>query len=208
MLFWFKTFLDKVGHDKATLICHTDPKDINGPDLEAIVRELKLTNGEIMFSREKINPQALSMIYNMVDATILISNAEGFGIPVQESLCCGTPVICSNTGGMTEQITDGETQFGVMIEPAAWPVIGSQEVPFIREAEVCEKDFVDALEKIYNMSRAERKVLGRKGRDHCQKNFNYQKFCSRWVEIMSEVYEKNGSWETRKNYKPWTLKTL
>ena len=33
LIFWFKDFLDKVGHDKATLIMHTDPKDVHGQDL-------------------------------------------------------------------------------------------------------------------------------------------------------------------------------
>ncbi len=209
MLFWFKTFLDQVGHDKACLLCHTDPKDENGPDLEAIIRELKLTNGEVLFSRDKVDPTALAMIYNMVDATVLISNAEGFGIPIQESLCCGTPVICTRTGGMTEQaIGDDGTEFGSCIMPVAWPVIGSQGVPFIREAEISEEDFVAALHKIHNMSRVERKALGRKGMEHCHKNFNYQKFCDRWVEIFEEVHEKHGSWETRKNYKAWELKVM
>lgn len=208
MVWWFKGFLDLVGHDKAAMILHTDPHDENGPDLEAVLRELNLINGEIMFSREKIQPDALAMIYNMVDATILISNAEGFGIPIQESLCCGTPVICTRTGGMTEQATDGDEQFGVVIDPAAWPIIGSQSVPFIREAEICEKDFINALLKIYNMTRSERKALGMRGHNHCQKNFNYNRFCDRWVEMMLEVHEKHGSWGTRKNYRAWDLKPL
>ena len=33
LIFWFKEFLDKVGHDKAMLIMHTEPKDPNGQDL-------------------------------------------------------------------------------------------------------------------------------------------------------------------------------
>ena len=30
VLWWFKEFLDEVGHDKAALIMHTDPKDPHG----------------------------------------------------------------------------------------------------------------------------------------------------------------------------------
>ena len=36
LIFWFKKFLDKVGHDNAMLIMHTDVKDPNGQDLEAM----------------------------------------------------------------------------------------------------------------------------------------------------------------------------
>ena len=47
-------FLDEVGHDKAALIMHTDVKDPNGQDLEAIINELGLTNGEVLFSEAKV----------------------------------------------------------------------------------------------------------------------------------------------------------
>lgn len=44
VIWWFNDFLNIVGKDKAMLLMHTDPKDINGQDLEAIIYELKLTN--------------------------------------------------------------------------------------------------------------------------------------------------------------------
>ena len=40
LIWWFKNFLDKVGRDKASLIMHTDVKDVHGQDLEAIIHEL------------------------------------------------------------------------------------------------------------------------------------------------------------------------
>ena len=49
LIWWFKEFLDRVGHDKATLIMHTDVKDQHGQDLEAIIQELGLINGEVLF---------------------------------------------------------------------------------------------------------------------------------------------------------------
>ena len=33
--FWFKEFLDRVGHDKATLLMHTDPHDVHGQNLNS-----------------------------------------------------------------------------------------------------------------------------------------------------------------------------
>ena len=62
LIFWFKTFLDVVGHDKATLIMHTDPKDHNGQDLQHIIQELGLVNGEVLFSREKIDANDLAAL--------------------------------------------------------------------------------------------------------------------------------------------------
>ena len=49
LIFWFNDFLNDVGKDKAVLIMHTDPKDSNGQDLEAIITFLGLTNGEVLF---------------------------------------------------------------------------------------------------------------------------------------------------------------
>ncbi len=57
LIWWFKDFLEKVGQDKATLIMHTDVKDIHGQDLEAIIHELGLTNGEVLFSQQKVLPR-------------------------------------------------------------------------------------------------------------------------------------------------------
>ena len=42
-----------MGHDKAMLLMHTDIRDPNGQDLEAIIYELGLTDGQVIFSTEK-----------------------------------------------------------------------------------------------------------------------------------------------------------
>ncbi len=115
LIFWFKEFLDKVGHDKATLIMHTEPKDPNGQDLVAIIERLKLTSGQIRLSTVKLSPQELSNVYNAADCTINISDAEGFGLATLESLSCETPIIVNMTGGLQEQVTDGERIFGEAI---------------------------------------------------------------------------------------------
>jgi glycosyltransferase involved in cell wall biosynthesis len=112
------------------------------------------------------------------------------------------------TGGLQEQVTDGEEFFGVGIEPAAKAVIGSQSVPFIYEDRVAEDDVVDALTKIYNMSREERKDLGKKGFEHVQKNYNFENFEKEWVDLLTSVHEKYGSWENRKDYQSWDLMEL
>ena len=203
LIFWFKKFLDIVGHDKATLIMHTDTKDQHGQDLDAIVRELGITNGEVKFSRQKIAPEALAILYNSVDVTINISDAEGFGLSTLESLSCGTPIIVNMTGGLQEQVTDGKEWFGIGIEPASKSIIGSQEIPFIREDRLNGDDVVNALIKMYEMSDEERKELGRKGREHVVKNYSFEQFNKSWIDFMDELLEENGSWQTRKNYKAW-----
>ncbi len=204
LIFWFKEFLDRVGKDNAVLIMHTDVRDQHGQDLEAIIKELGLKNREVIFSTMKVPPEHLSMMYNMADVTVNIADAEGFGLATLESLACETPIIVNMTGGLQEQVTDGEEWFGVGIEPSSKAVIGSQDIPWIYEDRCNKDDFINALEKIYNMSKEERGELGAKGRNHVLQNYNFDQYGKQWVDLMTKIHEEHGSWDTRKKYKAWT----
>ena len=199
LIFWFKEFLDQVGHDKATLIMHTEPKDGYGQDLNAIVKELEIADGQILFSTQKVPMDQLSMLYNFVDCTINISDAEGFGLATLESLSCGTPIIVNMTGGLQEQVTDGSAWFGLGLEPDSKAVIGSQEVPYIYEDRLNGKKVVSALRTMYGMSKEDREIYGRTGREHVVKNYSFKVFEKTWVDLMHRIHEEEGSWETRKH---------
>ena len=80
LILWFKEFLKRVGEDKAILLMHTNPRDTAGPNLEALLAAENLENGQVLFSREKLHPENLAAMYNMVDCTINVSDAEGFGL--------------------------------------------------------------------------------------------------------------------------------
>lgn len=206
VVWWFKDFLDIVGKDKACLLMHTDPKDGHGQDLEAIIVELGLTNGEVKFSKNRSPIQEMVAMYNAADVTVCISDAEGFGLSCMESLACETPVIANMTGGLQEQVFNGQEYFGVGIKPASKAVIGSQQVPYIYEDRVSKEDFVGALVKMFQMSKEERAELGRKGRQHLLDNYNPEILLPKWDELFQEAI-KNGVWENRK-YDRWVLKTL
>jgi len=49
-----------------------------------------------------ISQEELIDLYNLADLFIFPSIYEGFGLPVLESLACGTPVACSNTSSLPE----------------------------------------------------------------------------------------------------------
>jgi len=208
LIWWFKEFLDKVGHDKATLIMHTDVKDQHGQDLEAIIHELGLTDGQILFSREKVGATDLAMVYNLADLTINISDAEGFGLATLESLSCETPILVNMTGGLQDQITDGENWFGIGLEPTSKTIIGSQQVPFIYEDRINKDDFINALVKLYEMTPKERNALGAAGREWTQKQFNFDNFIQQWDDLFTKVHEEKGSWETRTGYQTYEMRTF
>tara|TARA_R110002074_G_scaffold110272_1_gene237286 strand:+ start:49 stop:1341 length:1293 start_codon:yes stop_codon:yes gene_type:complete len=211
LIWWYKEFLDKVGYDKAILMMHTEPKDQNGQDLEAIIQELGLVNGEVIFSLEKVDPDHLAQVYNAADCTINISDAEGFGLATLESLSCGTPILVNMTGGLQEQVTDGESWFGIGIEPCSKAVIGSQQVPYIYEDRVHKDDFLESIEKMYTAwkdNTEEYQQWSERGIEHVKKNYNFDNFEKQWVKIMENIHEKHGSWETRKGYKSWELREV
>ena len=208
LIYWFNEFAEEVGPEKVRLLMHTDPKDPHGQNLTEIISGIGADDGRILISKEKVSPEVLASMYNMVDCTINISDAEGFGLGTLESLSCQTPIIVNMTGGLQEQVTNGKDWFGIGIQPASKAVIGSQSVPYIYEDRVCKEDFIAALKKMYNMTDGERKLLGMKGRNHVLENYNFNNFKKQWVSLVDSIVENHGSWETRQGYKSWEIKEI
>jgi glycosyltransferase involved in cell wall biosynthesis len=211
LIHWYGSFLkqlDEKEADKCVLLMHTDPNDPYGQDINAILSDFNLNEGQVLISTDKVPPHNLAAMYNISDVTVNISDAEGFGLGTLESLSCGTPIVVNMTGGLQEQVTDGEEWFGVGIEPCSKALIGSQQVPYIYEDRISEEDFVAALNKMYEIGKEERQELGRKGREHVLKNYNFENFNKTWIDIMTSIHEKCGSWDTRKGYKPWSITEL
>ena len=207
LIFWFKDFLDKVGHDKATLVMHTDPNDPNGQDLQAILEKLGLVNGEVIISVQKVSPEDMAILYNACDCVINISDAEGFGLSTLEAMSCGKPIIVNKTGGLSSQMSE-EFEAGFFIEPASKAVIGSQNVPYIYEDRLASEDVVSALEDMFILWTKDEvayKEMCRAALKNVKKNFNFDELKEKWAEIMLDVHEKYGSWENRKNYKHYKL---
>lgn len=207
VIWWFAEFLEQVGKENACLLMHTDPKDPNGQDLQAIIEELGLTNGEVKFSTERSSAQQVAALYNIADATICASDAEGFGLSCLESLACETPVIATMTGGLQEQVFDGKDHLGFGIKPSSKAIIGSQQVPYIYEDRISKEDFIRALNAVFSFTEKESEELGKACRQHVLNNYNPETLLPKWDEIFTKLIKQNGSWETRK-YQTWALKEV
>ena len=57
-----------------------------------------------MLSTNKVTAEQLNNFYNLADAQILLSSAEGWGLALTEALLTGTPIIANVTGGMQDQM--------------------------------------------------------------------------------------------------------
>lgn len=72
-------------------------------DLKKQASELNLKNIAFVGDQTQEN---LSKLYNIADVLAVPSRVEGFGLVAIEALACGTPVVATNKGGMTDFIND------------------------------------------------------------------------------------------------------
>ncbi|MGC2110062.1 MAG: glycosyltransferase family 1 protein [Candidatus Korobacteraceae bacterium] len=84
--------------------------DVTGrPQMMTLAKELGL-NGSAVFV-PSVSVESLRTIYSGADLTILPSFEEGFGLPIVESMACGTPVSCSSAASMPEVGGDAAAYF-------------------------------------------------------------------------------------------------
>jgi glycosyltransferase involved in cell wall biosynthesis len=58
-----------------------------------------------------VTDRSLAALYAAALMTVMPSFEEGFGLPVMESMACGTPVVCSNAGSLPEIAGDDAIYF-------------------------------------------------------------------------------------------------
>lgn len=86
--------------DKLDLKVKLIKSGLPSPEFDTFVSSMNLENHVQKIFLKNINE--LPMLYNFVDCLLFPSLYEGFGMPVAESLACGTPVIISNKGSLPE----------------------------------------------------------------------------------------------------------
>jgi len=217
VVYSFKLFCDRLPKERANkclLLMHTIPIDDNGTDLYEVVNTV-CPKYNVKFIGQKIEQEKLNEIYNIVDCTINIANNEGFGLTTAESLMAGTPIIANVTGGLQDQMgfdfnendyislgtlhdkrIHGSINYGewvVPIWPSAININGSPATPYIFDDRVDDYEVADAIEKVYNWTREERKRRGLLGREFMLKNLSSKIMCEKMSEGIDSVI---------KNFKP------
>jgi len=223
----FKLFLDKLPKDKANkcaFLLHTELVSEAGTDLIA-VKELLFGDSynNIYFSHDKIDHASLNKMYNIADATILLSSAEGWGLSLTEALVTSTPIIANVTGGMQDQMrfeypkntwfeptpelpsnnrgtikTHGEWAFPVY--PSNLSIVGSPVTPYIWDDRCNPEDAADRIMELYKMSPEERQERGEKGRQWAlgdEAGFTAQMMGDRVIEACDTLF---NTWTPRSKY--------
>lgn len=226
LLAW-KVFTDQLPESKAkktALILKTDPIDGNGTDLPRVIDYFfsdSPTN--VLVLGDKLSTEQMSYLYNSVDATILLSSNEGWGLSLTESLLCGKPIIANVTGGMQDQMRfeDNEGNWftpcnnipsnhrGTYKKHGKWafPVYpsniscqGSVPTPYIFDDRCSFEDAAKQINKLYNLSQKERVSIGDEGYNWAigdEAGFTSEKMCNRLIHHIDKLFE---NWVPRPKY--------
>ena len=231
----FKEFCDRIGKEKAEKVCllmHTQPVDENGTDLPAVVNAVA-PDCNIIFSDKRRPVEELNLLYNIADCTINIANNEGFGLATAESVVAGTPIIVNVTGGLQDQCGfkldgkylthedyikigslhkwrdwEGKVEYGSWATPVwsrAQALAGSVPTPYIWDDRVDIHDVVDAIEKVYNTPKEERKAAGLEGRTEFlgEMGLSHTNMCQTLVDGIEAVFE---NWKPRERFEVFKIK--
>ena len=68
--------------------------------------------------KDKIGNEELAIEYNRAEIMVMPSLFEGFGLPALEAMACGTPLICTSAGALSE-VADGDCALLVKPRSAA-----------------------------------------------------------------------------------------
>lgn len=135
------------------------------PQVQTIDSQIKkLGLIEIVKKIGFVPSEDLVSIYNMATVTILPSYYEGFGLPVLESMACGTPVICSDNSSLSE-------------------ISGSAAI-FCNPSD--PKDIADKISYVFSLKENVKKSLTEKSIKQAAK-FNWQKTAQQTINLYKKV---------------------
>ena len=196
----WKMFLDELlskhGHQKATLVMHTDPFDVEGANLHHVTEMLEITNS-VVFSKDRVKFEDMAYLYNSFDTIVNRSCAEGFGLPILEAKMCGKPVIAIKTGGLTRQVEDHLTgkQYGVALEPEVKSMAGNQAIPYIYEDFVSYESVANAIMQMFDLGPDGRHKLGKDAMEHAHREYDIEKMILDWDITLTK---KINEWKEQK----------
>lgn len=222
----WRLFLDQLPDNKAkkcTLIMHTDPIDDNGTDLPRVVENFCDERHRVIFTKQKYDEKHLNYLYNCSDCHMFMTDNEGWGLGLTESLTAGRMIIAPVQGGMQDQMrfedengdwvkfttewpsnADGRYkkcgEWAMPIFPKTRSVKGSPLTPYIFASQCSIEDAAITLMKTYKMGREERLRRGMAGREWVmsdESRFTAANMGQNFIENLDVLFDK---WEPQPRY--------
>lgn len=196
--------------DKCALLLHTELSSPNGTDLMETCMALA-PSCHIFLNSQPFTQQDLAKMYNCADVVAAVSNAEGFGLSINEAMLCGVPVMATVTGGLQDQmgfLDDGgelvkfdrdftsnatgryrtHGTWAYPIFPTARNIIGSPVTPYLFDDNASIEAIQAGLVYWYVAGQQERKRRGAKGREYCLKNgYNSDALGKTFLEVVNKT---------------------
>ena len=223
----YKIFIDTLTPEEARkcqLTLKTEPIFEHGTDLNAVVEYMcDPTICRVGILDHKLSTEEMNLLYNSADGIIQMSNAEGWGLSLTEAMLTATPFIAAVTGGMQDQMRfedekgnwiefneefpsnhhgkykkHGEWALPVYIKAST--LVGSPPTPYIYDDHHDIADVVEQISNLYNMSKDERKAIGKKGYDWANSDeagFTSEKMTKRFIDATEELL---STWKPREKY--------
>ena len=208
-------------------VLHTDPISDHGTDIFAIIDYFSVGDeayeSDIIMDADRFSTDEMNLLYNCVDAVILCSSAEGWGLALTEALLTGRPIIANVTGGMQDQMrfidSDGKWftpsvdipsnhkgtykecgEWAFPVFPAVNSIQGSVPTPYIYDDRCRPEDIAEQIMTVYKLSPEERKRRGKAGSDWARSEeagFTHYHQGKRIIENFDKLFE---TWKPRERF--------
>ena len=142
-------------HKSAMLYIHAHKTaEQQGLNIPELVEQLGITDA-VMYCDQYINllgypDEYMVKMYNALDAHLLVSMGEGFGIPIVEAQACGTPVIVGDWTSMGELCFGGWKVPKEDADPWYTPLAAYQFVPRTDAIEAVMNEAYRDIAKIHS----------------------------------------------------------
>ena len=226
VLAW-RTFLDQLPVEKAKKCCllmKTEKVSDHGTDLPAVIESFCDPEiHKVKFIEERLDDKGMNFMYNCSDVHIFMTDNEGWGLGLTESLTTGRMFIAPVQGGMQDQMrfedengewinftpewpsnADGRYKkcgkWAMPLFPHTRSVKGSPLTPYIFASQVKIEDAAIALMKVYKMGPEERQKRGMAGREWVMSDeagFTAEVMGQRFIENLDILFK---NWTPRKRF--------
>ena len=226
ILAW-RTFLDQLPVEKAKkcmLLMKTEPVFEHGTDLPAVIESLCDPDiHKVKIINDRFDQKHLNYLYNCSDAHMFMTDNEGWGLGLTESLTAGRMIIAPVQGGMQDQMrfedekgnwinfttehpsnADGKYKkcgkWAMPIFPKTRSVKGSPQTPYIFASQCTIEDAAIALMKVYKMGPKEREERGLAGREWItsdESGFTSKRMSQAFIDNIDKLLEE---WEPQPRF--------
>ncbi len=153
------------------VICGKGPEK---EEIEKAIESLKIFKNVRLLG--SVTDEQLKILYNSADCFVMpnipvTGDMEGFGRVLLEAALCELPVVASDLEGITEAIINNKN--GILCPPEDSQAHSRATIGILRD-------------------KSEAKLIGYRARQYTLKNYSWQLIASRYIDIYSELIERNN----------------